>query len=140
MVKVKPLSDIQTNYTNSVALVPARYAAGIKAATWQQQALAGQDVYVQRMSDPNVLKRRSSGISKVTDATWQNDAITKGQPVIGARMTAAASKQATNFSPYRDALDALTLPPRTADPMTNVTNRVGAVVQAMVQKKAQLTT
>lgn len=92
------------------------------------------------MADPAILARRAKGISTVSDATWQNDAITKGRPIIGARMTAAADKQVTNFRPYRDALSALTLPDKVADPMTNLTARAGMVVQAMVNtKKAQST-
>jgi hypothetical protein len=138
MVRVKSAADMKTNYVAAAALVPTRYAQGVKAATWQAEALNGQALYTARMSDPAVLARRSSGISKVSDSTWQNNAVTKGQPIIGARMTAAADKQVQNFAPYAAALSALTLPDKVADPMTNLTQRAGAVVQAMVNtKKAQ---
>lgn len=139
MVKVKSAADMQTNYTAAAALVPARYTQGIKTATWQAQAIAGQGIYVQRMSDPTVLARRAKGIQNVSDATWQNDALTKGAPIIGARMTAAAAKQVQNFAPYAQALSALTLPDRVADPMTNLTARAGAVVQTLVNTKKALT-
>lgn len=87
------------------------------------------------MSNPAVLARREIGINKVSDAEWRNDAITKGAPVIQTRMVAAASKQAANFEPYRRALEAVTLPPRTGDPIQNVQNRVIPIVQALVNTK-----
>jgi hypothetical protein len=135
MVKVKSAADIKTNYTAAAALVPTRYKQGVQSATWQAEALAGQDLYTARMSDPTVLARRSRGISKVSDQQWKDGAISKGAPIIGARMTAAADKQVANWAPYGNALSALTLPPKVADPMTNLTQRAGAVVRAMVDTK-----
>jgi hypothetical protein len=135
MVKVKSETDIKTNYTAAAALVPTRYAQGIATSTWQAEATAGQALFEARMADPTVLARRNKGIAKVSDDAWRTAAKTKGQPIIGSRMIAAADKQVANFRPYRDALSALTLPPKVADPMTNLTNRAGAVVKVMVDTK-----
>lgn len=135
MVKVKSEADMKTNYVAAAALVPTRYTQGVKGATWQAEAIDGQGLYVQRMQDPSVLARRSSGIAKVSDDTWRTNAVTKGAPIIGARMTAGADKQISGYRPYRDALTALTLPDKVADPMTNLTARAGAVVQTMVNTK-----
>lgn len=134
-MKVKSASTAQANYTAAAALVPARYEAGVTTADWQAPALAGQGLYVARLSDPDVLARRAKNIGKVADADWRSSTISKGRPIIGARMTAAAGKQQANWAPYRSALESLTLPAKTADPMTNLTNRAGAVVQAMVATK-----
>jgi hypothetical protein len=134
-MKVKSASLAQANYTAAAALVPARYEAGVTTADWQSKALDGQSLYVARLSDPEVLARRAKNISKVSDAEWRSSAIAKGRGTIGSRMTAAAPKQQANWAPYRAALESLTLPPKTADPMTNLTNRAGAVVQAMVATK-----
>lgn len=138
MVKVKPESEIKKNYEDSTALVPARYEAGIRNATWQTEALAGQDLYEEQMRKEEILRRRAAGIAKVSDESWRSNAIDKGRNVIGARMKAASGKQIAGFRPYRDALAALDLPPRTSDPMTNLIERAGAVVMKMVEtKKAQ---
>jgi hypothetical protein len=134
-MKVKSASLSQANYTAAAALVPSRYKAGVQSAEWQGKALEGQALYVQRLQDPDVLARRAKNIGKVSDADWRNAADTKGSPIIGARMTAAAPKQQANWAPYRSVLESLTLPPKTADPMSNLTNRAGAVVQAMVNTK-----
>lgn len=135
MVKVKPESEIKKNYEDSTALVPARFEAGVRRASWQSESLAGQDLYEEQMRRAEILARRASGIEKVSDESWRRDTIDKGRNVIGGRMKAASDKQVTGFRPYREALSALDLPPRTADPMTNLMERAGAVVKAMVATK-----
>jgi hypothetical protein len=134
-LKVKSASLAQANYTAAAALVPARYEAGVSTADWQAGALGGQALYVARLQDPDVLARRAKNIAKVSDGEWRASAISKGRGIIGARMTAAAPKQQANWAPYRAALESVTLPPKTADPMSNLVNRAGAVVQAMVNTK-----
>jgi hypothetical protein len=52
-------------------------------------------------------------------------------------MKAASGKQVQNFAPYKAALEALSLPDKTVDPMQNLINRAGAVVQALVNTKKQ---
>ena len=139
MVKVKPESQIKKNYEDSTALVPARFEAGVKGATWQSEAIEGQALYEEQMRKEEILRRRAAGIEKVSDEAWRRETISKGRNVIGARMKAASDKQVAGFRPYREALLAVDLPAKTADPMQNLINRAGAVVQAMVDKKAELT-
>lgn len=138
MVKVKSETEIKKNYEDSTALVPARFEAGVKAASWKDEALAGQDLYVAQMARAEILARRAAGIEKVSDESWRTDTVDKGKNIIGARMKKASGKQVAGFRPYREALIALDLPARTADPMTNLIERAGAVVMALVEKKAEL--
>jgi len=138
MVKIKPESEAKKNYEDSTALVPARFEAGVKGANWQDAAKDGQELYVTKMTMPDVLARRERGIEKVSDEQWRREAISKGKNIIGARMKDASDKQVSNWRPYRDALTAVDLPARTADPMANLMNRAGAVVKAMVDKKAEV--
>jgi hypothetical protein len=138
MVKVKPESEIKANYEDSTALVPKRFEQGVKAATWQAEALDGQTLYEEQMRRDEILRRRASGIEKVSDETWRSETINKGKNVIGTRMKQASAKQVAGFRPYREALLGVELPPRTADPMQNLINRAGAVVEALVRKKEEL--
>lgn len=139
MVKVKPESEIKKNYEDSTALVPARYEAGVKTAEWQGPAIAGQDLYEEQMRRDEILRRRESGINKVSNESWRTDTITKGRPIIATRMKAASDKQVAAYRPYREALISIDLPARTSDPMQNLINRAGAIVQALVNVKAQQT-
>jgi len=138
MVKVKPESDAKKNYEQSTALVPERFEAGVRIASWHDEALDGQDLYETQMRNDTVLKRRAKGIDRVSDEQWRRDAINKGKNIIGVRMKDASDKQVTNFRPYRDALTGVDLPARTPDPMANLMNRAGAVVKALVDKKKEL--
>jgi len=138
MVKVKPESEAKTNYEASTALVPARYEAGVKSATWQTEAKAGQELYEAQMARAEILARREKGIDKVSDEKWRTTTVAKGKNIIGTRMKEASDKQIVNFRPYREALSAVDLPPKTADPMANLMNRAGAIVKALVDKKKEL--
>jgi len=140
MVKIKAESEIKANYEASTALVPARYEAGVRSATWNAEAQKGQALYIEQMSRPDILARRAKGISNVSDDRWRTDTIEKGRNIIGSRMKAASDKQVANFRPYRETLAGLTLPDKVADPMTNLTNRAGAVVTALVNKKREIST
>jgi len=137
-VKVKPESEIEKNYKASTALVPDRFEAGVKSATWQGAALEGQDLYETKMRMEEILRRRASGIQKVSDDSWRTDTVQKGKNIIGQRMQAASGKQVQGYRPYREALVSLDLPPRTADPMQNLITRAGAVVQTQVNVKKSL--
>jgi len=138
MVKVKPESEAKKNYEDSTALVPTRFEAGVKSATWQSEAKAGQDLYEAQMARPEILARRDKGIDKVSDEKWRTTTVEKGKSIIGSRMKAASDKQITNFRPYREVLTSVDLPPKTADPMANLMNRAGAIVKALVDKKKEL--
>lgn len=123
-MRVKPQSEIKKNYEQSTAIVTDRYKSGVTSADWKDKARDGQDLYVQMMSNPTVLARREKGIERVSDEEWRKNTIDKGAGVIASRMKNASTKQASRFEPYRAALESMDLPPKTADPATNVANRV----------------
>ena len=137
-MEIKPIEEIKENFRTGAANVPARYVRGVKRAKWQQPSIDGQTLYVAQMQNQEVLGRRSKGIAKVSDDSWRNDAATKGGAVIGPRIVASVDKQASGFAPYREVIANLTLPQRTGDVMTNVTNRVGAIATALSDKKKEM--
>jgi hypothetical protein len=134
-LQVKSQSQIKTNYEQSTSIVTDRYKTGVAGASWKDDALAGQDLYVARMADPNVLARRTAGINEVSDDEWRNNTITKGSGVIAARMKAASADQASGFEPYRAILQNMTLPAKTTDPAQNVINRVVPIAVAFAEQK-----
>lgn len=123
-MKVKSQSDIKKNYEQATSIVTERYKTGVADAQWKDAAIAGQDLYETQMQNPTVLARRTKGINRTSDEDWKKGAIDKGSGVIAARMKNASGKQASRFEPYRNALASMDLPPKTADPATNVANRV----------------
>lgn len=137
-MKVKSESEIKKNYEDSTTLVPARFEAGVKTASWKDEAIAGQDLYEEQMSDPDVLARRRAGIDRVSDESWRKDTIDKGKNVIAKRMKDASDKQVAGFRPYRAVLEGIELPPRVADGMQNLINRAGPIVEKLQKKKKEL--
>ena len=133
MVKMPSKAQIETNYRGSIPVVSQRYKAGVESTTdWKEKAVNGQDLYVTKMQDGNVLDRRRKGLEKVSNEDWRKNAVLKGVNRIGPGMEAGASKQAAGYEPIRQALEGLTLPPRSANAMANIDGRVKAVVQTAI--------
>jgi hypothetical protein len=131
MVKMPSQAQIQQRYTSAIPIVSDRYKNGVEGTTnWKQSAIDGQGLYVQKMQDMSVLNRRQSGLEKISETEWKQNALSKGVQRIGPGMTAGAAKQASGYEPVRKELEALTLAPRVADSNTNIDNRVKAVVAA----------
>jgi hypothetical protein len=132
-MKMPSKAQIQANYTNAIPVVAERYKNGVMATNDQKaKSLDGQALYVQRMQDQSVLERRRKGIEAVPDGKWQQNALNKGVSRIGPGMQAGAADQANGYEKTRTALESLTLPPRVADPMQNIDNRLKAVVSTVI--------
>lgn len=138
MVYVPNAQERKQKYVASISGVPAAYGAGIaRTQGWKESALAGQDLYKEQMRNEAVLQRRVDGLNKVSEQDWKTKASTLGVQRIGQGMTAAADKQTTNYEPIAEALRAVTLQPRTSDPMTNIDNRVKPIVAAAVNASSK---
>jgi len=140
MVKMPSQSEIKAAYEGAIGRVPAAYKKGVMGTTdFVERAVAGQDLYEERMRDADVLARRKAKLAKLSNADWQKPAADVGAARIGEGMRANSDKQARNYEPIRAALEGVSLPPRTGDPMANIDNRVKPIVQAQVDaKKAAL--
>lgn len=140
MVKIKSQAEIASNFVDSIPRVAAPYKKGVQNTTdWQEKAIAGQSLYEAKMQDASVLARRGKAIANVSNADWQNKAVKLGAARIGPGMLENADKRTKNYEPVRQAIEGVTLPERTADPMANIDARVKPMVQAMMDaKKARL--
>lgn len=135
---MKSLERIKANYKGAAGTAASRYKEAIPGIAWQAAAVDGQELYEAQMRDSEVLARRAKNIAKVSDSAFQSAMEKKGAPVIASRMTEAADKQASNFAPYKSAIEAVSLPDRTADPMTNIDQRLKPIVSALVAKKKEI--
>jgi hypothetical protein len=137
--KIKSIEEIKANYTSGATVAPQRYAARVATTTGVIAAgVAAEALWASQMQAAITAKSRANALSKVTDAQWQEAAKTKGAARIGPGMQAAVDKQATKFTPYQAVLAGLTLSARTADPATNVTNRVIPIATALHAKKVAI--
>lgn len=139
MVKVKDRATREKNYRAAIAQVPSKYRDAVSKTTGViDAAVRAQGLYEEMMRRDEVLRRREQGLRKVTDADWQRAALDKGAARIGPGMEAGATKQVANYEPIAQALEALSLPDRSADPIANIDNRVKPVVLAMKKASGKL--
>ena len=137
MVNVKPQSEITKNFVDGASRAPAKYKLGVNRADWQGPASSeeAESNYAAGVQDAVARKTRQAGIQNVSNADWQRAASDKGAARIGPGMSAAAGKQAANWSPYRSFLEGLSLPDRTRNATENITNRSIPVAQGMQDLK-----
>jgi len=138
MVKVKSETDIKANYEKSTGDVGRRFEIGVKTAEWKEASVAGQGLYEEQMSKPDVLSRRKTGIDRVSDAEWRDATIKKGKGIIGTRMKDASGKQINRYRPYRTLIEGITLPAKTADVEQNIMNRCVPIAVAQRKLKEEI--
>ena len=131
---MKTIQEAESNYKQSIALVPARYKAGISRADWKAgvnrpEARANYEQGVQEAISRGAW---SAGVDKVSNEEWRRMADTKGAASIGQGMQQGAEKYQRNMAPVLDRIKSAveSLPPRSTDPMANIDSRLKPVVQA----------
>lgn len=138
MVKIKSAGDIDAKYRDGIGRAPANYKKGVQATSdWQEKASseAAESNFAAGVQDAIAAKRRQRAVSQVSNSEWQNAAANKGASRIGPGMQAGADKRTRNFEPFRSAIEGVTLPDRTTDPIANVDARVKPIVQVLVDTK-----
>ena len=139
MVKIKSLEEISSKYAGAIPRVGEAYKKAVAGVTnWQERAIAGQGLYAQRMSDPEVLARREKKIAATSNEAWRSGSVEKGSRNIAVGMQAAIGKHKAAFAPFREAIAGVTLPEKTADANTNIDNRLKPIVNALQAKKKEL--
>lgn len=138
MVKIKSSADIAKKWEEAIGRVPAAYGSGVTATTdWAEKASSeeAENLWKEKIDEAAAAKRRMKAVSAVSNEEWKTAALAKGKVRIGAGMTAAKAKRTSNFEPYRSAIEGVSLPAKTADPMANVDARVKPIVAALVETK-----
>lgn len=140
MVKIKSQAEIDANYKAGIPRAGPAYKKGVEKTTdWHEKAIAGQGVYEEKMQNAEVLARRKRALENISNEDWRGKAVKLGAARIGTGMTENADKRTKNYEPIRVAIEGASLPDRTADPMTNIDNRVKGIVKVeMDAKKARL--
>ncbi len=139
MVRVPSLEDVKRAYREGGARASSSYRESVsKTSGVISAAIAAEGLWGQKMNEAISSQARAKGLARVSDADWQKAAMEKGAARIGPGMAAAVDKQASRFAPYLSELASIDLPARTADPATNVDNRVKTIAIRMAQKKKEL--
>lgn len=137
MVDTKSPQEAATRYQQSISRVPAAYQAGVRRTqNWQERAVAGEDLYVQRVTEAAQQGRRAAGVRGVSDEEWRNRATEKGAQRIGPGMQAAAGRQQEQITKVIEELRAVNLPPRSADLRQNYERTIAIGERLRAAKEA----
>jgi len=136
-IKVKPLSEIQTNYEESGRRAADRYEKAVERNTDQHERAFSDSAernYATAVSEAVRLKsRQSKGREKSSQSIWKERSKTKGAPALGASIPLSGAKMAKGYSPVREALDGFEIPDKTTDPYENVDK----ILKAVIRKQRQ---
>lgn len=141
MVKVKPLDEAKKRLSEAASVIPARYKRAMQQVTgWKERATSdeAEDLWAAKLSEAISARRRKKALERVDEAEWKKRAAEIGATIIGTKIAKSVDKWAKNWAPYREALEAVELPPKTADPFANIDNRLKKVVEAMITKKKEI--
>lgn len=138
MVTILPPSEARKHLEQAVSVIPDRYEAKIKIATWKDPAIAGEAAFKDAMSVVITEERRRKAIEKLSDDYWRDRAVKKGKPIIATRVREGLPNYEKNVAPYFEVISTLVLEPKTIDPLANVDKRVKPIVEALVKKKKEL--
>jgi len=132
MVKTKGAAAAVKNWEGQIGVASTRYKEGVdRSSGWQQAAIAAADLYKQKVVEAANAGLREKGLQRVSDAEWKSKASGKGAARIGDGMRASIPKFQTGITEVIGVIESTTLPERSADVMSNVTNRCGGMANAL---------
>jgi hypothetical protein len=128
VVDTRTSAQATANWNSSHGSIPAKYAAGVASAqNVIEKSIAAKDNYEAGVQAAISRGAREKGLAKTSTAEWRKAATDKGAVRIVAGMKASEGKFNKGIGEVISTLQSITLPPRTQDPMANVTGRVGAI-------------
>jgi hypothetical protein len=140
MVKVTPVEDAKESFKEILPKIPDRYTRKIKKAKWKEAAASdeAEELWKAKVLEAAEKRRRKAKLEKVSEEEWRNQAANLGSKRIKESLEGRIDKWASNWKPYADALAALELEPRSADPEDNIDKRVKPVVMSLINKKKEI--
>jgi hypothetical protein len=140
MVKVTPVEDAKEAFKEILPKIPDRYVRKVKKAKWKEAATSdeAEALWKAKVMEAAERKRRKARLEKVSEDEWRHYAVNLGSKRIKESLEGRIDKWASNWRPFAEALVALELEPRTADPEENIDRRVKPVVKTLIDKKKEI--
>lgn len=137
MPAIKSSTDIARKWADVTPRRDADYKSGVSAPMkdWASETSAAEERYESGVRDAIGRKAFGAGVEKAGTSKWKKGALEKGVNRWGPGVRVAQSDFEVGFRPYRDTIEATTLPPRrrTGDP-ANI-ERVAALAAALHDRK-----
>jgi len=140
MAFIRSMAEIAKKWATVTPMRSADYEAGVRnpRRDWATAASASEDAWKTGVTAAAAKNLFSKGVNFAGTPKWSAGAINKGVARWGPGVTVAEADYQRGFSPYRDAIERVTLPPRFARRDPRNLARVKAIVDAMIRiKEAQ---
>jgi len=141
MAAIRALDVIAKKWASVTPQRVGDYEAGVRAprADWSRETVAAEPSWAAGVQAAVASKAFSKGVSKAGTPSWQKGALEKGTQRWGPGVQIAEGDYSKGFAPYRQAISAVTLPPRYARRDPRNLARVNAIVDALVKAKVAQT-
>ena len=132
MVETKSTEDTVNNWKGAIPTATSRYKTQVsKTSGVIAKSIAAEDFWGSQTIIAIGKRAREKGLAGVTDEKWRTAAVNKGGARIGPGMTESESEFRSGIAKVLDVIRGVTLAPRTADPDTNIDNRVKPIARAL---------
>lgn len=137
MAFIRSIDKIAEKFATVTPGRSADYQAGVEnpRTDWATATAAAESAYEAGVTTAISKKRFGKGVKAAGSGKWQDGAIRKGTMRWGPGVSMARDAYARGFSPYRDAIERVSLPPRYAKRDPRNLARVKAIVDALVAVK-----
>ncbi len=137
MAAIKDTAAIARKWSEVTPLRSGDYEAGVQqpGKDWARETAGSADAWKAGVALAVAEGRFAKGVQRAGTEKWQQQTLSKGVARWGPGVAGAANAYAEGFDPYRQAIAALTLPPRFARQDPRNLERVKAVVNTMIATK-----
>lgn len=137
MAAIRSLDQIAQKWGRVASASGASYEDGVKnpTASWSAGAAAANDAWKSGVQAAVASNRFAGGVRAAGDQKWQQNTVNKGPARFAQGVQLATPDYSAGFAPYRDAIQAASLPPRGARRSPQNLQRVTAIVNALAAKK-----
>ena len=114
MAQIKSLSQISSKWTTVTPQRQADYEQGVRSPRrdWADATTAGANNYQQGVQSAIANKRFEKGVDDAGTKTWQDGTLEKGLLRWGQGVSVAKEDYERGFSPYREVISRVELPPK----------------------------
>lgn len=133
MAAIKPIDQSADKWTRRASVAAPDYTAGVEnpRANWEEATAAADANYRAGVTAAANAGRFSSGVRAAGSEKWKRGAIQKGPARFTEGVALAKDDWSKGFSPYREAISAIKLPPRGPAGSPQNLQRVNAIATAL---------
>lgn len=135
MAAIKPLEQASDKWVRRAAVASPDYAQGVESPrqNWEEAAVAADSNYRAGVTAAANAGRFAAGVRAAGSEKWKRGALQKGPSRFTEGVTLAKDDWAKGFSPYREAIASIKLPPRGPAGSPANLQRVAAIATALRQ-------